>query len=116
MKMLTPATPGQLRQISRVGADAIEKVLADFGLDNPGAQRVHAHGDKFAEVIRTATVAALNDLSVSDKYANEEVESECSYPSGYNPNGLTDQCNDLRTLFPGIGFANHDLLTKIENG
>lgn len=115
MQTLTQATPGQLKQIHRVGADVIEKVLAEFGLDKDGAQRVHAHGDEFAEAIRTATIASLKDLSVSDKFKDEEVASEYGYLSGYSkPNGLTQQCNRLRELFSGIGFANLDLIGAIE--
>jgi hypothetical protein len=113
----TQATPGQIKQINRFGSDAIEKVLAELGLDNPGAQRVIERGDEFAEAIRVATIASLNDLSVTDKFKDEEVESTYGYLSGYTkPNGLTTQCNRLRELFSGIGFANLDLLGSIEKG
>ncbi len=117
MTTLTQATSGQLKQIHRVGSDAVEKVLAEFGLDKDSAQRVHARGDEFAEAIRVATIASLNDLSVTDKFKDEEVESTYGYLSGYaKPNGLTAQCNRLRELFSGIGFANLDLLGSIEKG
>ncbi|OGI74603.1 hypothetical protein A2737_01585 [Candidatus Nomurabacteria bacterium RIFCSPHIGHO2_01_FULL_41_71] len=117
MTTLTQATSGQLKQIHRVGSDAVEKVLAEFGLDKDGAQRVHARGDEFAEAIRVATIASLNDLSVTDKFKDEEVESTYGYLSGYTkPNGLTTQCNRLRELFSGLGFANLDLLGSIEKG
>lgn len=105
----TTATAGQIKQINRFGSDAIEKVLAELGLDNPGAQRVIEHGDEFAEAIRSAAIASLKDLSVSDKFKDEEVESNYGYLSGYKPKGLTEQTNRLRELFPGIGYANEKL-------
>lgn len=111
MKTITQqfATAGQIKQINRFGSDAIEKVLVELGLDNPGAQRVIEHGDEFAEAIRTAALASLKDLSVSDKFKNEEVASNYGYLSGYKPKGITEQTNRLRELFPGIGFADEKL-------
>ncbi|MDP2655585.1 MAG: hypothetical protein Q8P17_03570 [bacterium] len=105
----TTATAGQVKQINRFGSDAIEKVLAELGLDNPGAQRVIEHGDDFAEAIRTAAITSLKDLSVSDKYKDEEVQSSYAYPKGYKVKGITEQTNILRQLFPGIGFADEKI-------
>ena len=105
----TAATSGQVKQINRFGSDAIEKVLAELGLDNPGAQRVIEHGDEFAEAIRTAAITSLKDLSVSDKFKDEEVKSSYGYLSGYKPKGITEQTNILRQLFPGVGFADEKL-------
>lgn len=108
----TTATAGQVKQINRFGSDAIEKVLAELGLDNPGAQRVIEHGDEFAEAIRTAAITSLKDLSVSDKFKDEEVESSYGYLSGYKPKGITEQTNILRQLFPGVGFADEKLAER----
>lgn len=107
------ATPGQLKQISRFGSDAIDKILAELGLDNPGAQRVIEHGDEFTEAVRVAALASLKDLSVSDKFKNEEVASKYGYLSGYKkPKGITEQTNTLRQLFPGVGFADEKLAER----
>ena len=103
------ATAGQIKQINRLGSDAIEKVLAELGLDNPGAQRVIEHGDEFATAIREAALTSLKDMSVSDKFKDEEEESEYGYLSGYKPKGITEQTNRLRELFPGIGYADEKL-------
>ena len=108
----TTATAGQVKQINRFGSDAIEKVLAELGLDNPGAQRVIEHGDDFAEAIRTAAITSLKDLSVSDKFKDEEVKSSYGYLSGYKPKGITEQTNILRQLFPGVGFADEKLAER----
>lgn len=109
MQTITQVTPGQIKQINRFGSDAIEKVLAELGLDNPGAQRVIEHGDEFAEAIRSAAMTSLKDLSVSDKFKDEEVESSYGYLSGYKPKGITEQTNRLRELFPAIGYADEKL-------
>ena len=111
--MNAKSTAGQIKQINRFGSDAIEKVLGELGLDNPGAQRVIEHGDEFAEAIRIATLASLKDLSVSDKFKNEEVTSNYGYLSGYRkPKGITEQCNILRQIFPGVGFADEKLAER----
>lgn len=43
-------------------------------------------------------------------------QSPYGYLSGYKPKGLTEQCERLRELFPGIGFANLDMVGAIERG
>jgi hypothetical protein len=103
------ATAGQIRQITRIGSDAIERVLEELGLDEEGAQRVHANGDEFAAAIRTAARASLLDLSISGRFRNEEVESIYVYPSEYEVRSITEQTRILHRLFPGIGFADETL-------
>ncbi|MDR3547860.1 MAG: hypothetical protein P4M11_06280 [Candidatus Pacebacteria bacterium] len=61
-------------------------------------------------------MAAFKDLSVTDKYKDEERSSTYGYLSGYEPKSLTEQCNRLRELFPGVGYPNQDLLAQIEKG
>lgn len=113
MNAITQATAGQIKQINRFASDAVEKVLTEFGLDNPGAQRVIEHGDEFAEDIRTAALASLKDLSVSDKFKNEEVKSNYGYLSGYRkPESITEQCNILRQIFPCVGYADEKLAER----
>jgi hypothetical protein len=80
-----------------------------------GAERVKGNTD-FVGRIHAATILALAELSNTDKFKDEEVSSTYGYLSGYAPKGLTEQCNRLRELFSGIGFANLDLLTQIEKG
>src|SRR3989338_8365363 len=113
MQTITQATAGQIKQINRFASDAVEKVLTELGLDNPGAQRVIEHGDDFAEAIRTAAISSLKGLSVSDKFKIEEVASNYGYLSGYRkPKSITEQCNILRQIFPGVGFADEKLAER----
>ena len=102
-------TPGQLESLNRLVADAARKVIAEFGLDNPGAQRVIEHGDDFVAAISEAALAALKDLSVSDKFKDEEAESAYVYPEKYRIKSITEQTNILRQLFPGVGFTDEKL-------
>jgi hypothetical protein len=103
------ATDGQIRQLTRVGEDATRKSLKDFGLSKKQAERVK--GDpRFANGIRETVTSLLKDLSVSDKYKNEEVESNYGYLSGYEkPKSITEQCNILRQIFPSVGYADEKL-------
>ena len=99
------ATGGQIKQINRFGSDAIEKVIRELGLNNTGAQRVIENGDEFASAIRIAALASLKDLSVTDKYKNEEVKSTYGYLSGYQPKSLADQIARLKELYPQLKDA-----------
>jgi len=96
------ATGGQTKQINRFGADAIEKVLGELGLNHAGAQRVIENGDEFASAIRNAALASLKDLSVTDKYKDEEVTSSYGYLSGYKPKPLAEQVVRLKELHPQL--------------
>lgn len=103
------ASASQIKQISRFAGDAVDKVLADLGLDNPSVQRVIEHGDEFVAAIREAALTSLKDLSVSDKFKDEEVGSSYGYLSGYTPKDIREQVQVLEQLFPGVGKANEAL-------
>jgi hypothetical protein len=96
------ATAGQIKQITRVGTDALEKAIAEFGLDKDGAQRVHMHGNEFAAAISAAVIASLKDLSVTGKYKGEEVASTRTYPSGYKVKPISEQ---LKLLSDHLGLT-----------
>lgn len=99
-----PATAGQIKQINRIIADAVEKIVMNCGLDKDGAQRVIEHGDELAHNIGEVARGTLADLSVSDKYKDEEVKSNNGYLSGYKkPKGIVEQVDILDQLFPYLG-------------
>lgn len=114
-----PATNGQIKLLTRMATDATEKAVKAYTdanyLSKEGAERVKGNAD-FVGRIHAATVLALAELSNTDKFKDEEVSSTYGYLSGYAPKGLTEQCNRLRELFSGVGFANLDLLAQIEKG
>ncbi len=99
---ITSITDGQRKQYKRFVEDAADKVLAEARIDKDGLQKLIENGDEFQSRIMTA----VRELSVSNQFANEEVESNCGYISGYRkPKGITEQCNILRQIFPGVGNA-----------
>lgn len=78
-----------------------------------------------AEAQRVNNTPGLADLitefimnnRIREEFKDEEVKSKYGYLSGYKkPLDLNAQCNKLRELFLGLGFANQDLLTRIEKG
>lgn len=113
-------TQGQIRRIVNLGADAIAKVIEEglVELDNDSAQKVIYRGGEFASVIRDSALSALQNLSVSDRFRDEEVESNYGYLSGYKPEGedLDRQIAVLQGLFPGLGGANSSYLKKVKSG
>ena len=94
----TAVSSGQIKSINRLVADAVEKVLADLGLDNPGAQRVIEHGDELVAAMTEAFTASIQDLSVTDKYKGEEVKSTKVYPSGFKVKSIAEQIKLLCDL------------------
>ena len=122
MKTLTqtePITDGQKKQITRMisdvaDSDPVQKVLN--ALSKKGAEQLKRN-PAFAESLRQFAIEKMNEFGVVNEYANEEVASKYGYHSGYKkPVDLNAQCNKLRELFSGLGFANRDLLTQIEKG
>ena len=102
-RSITSLTSGQEKQIIRFGSDAIEAALKVLGLDKDGAQRVIEHGDEFASAIRNTALPALQNLSVSDRFKDEEVKSNYGYLSGYSkPAKITDQIDILRSHWPSL--------------
>ena len=110
--MKTSLTSGQKKQYLRFVEDAAERALAEAGPDKDGLQQLISKGGEF----QTDIVASIKKLSVSSKFADEEVESSYAYPSGYKLKGLTEQINILRQLFPGVGYSDPDLREKAVTG
>ncbi len=114
----TTATSGQVTLLTRMITDVgnskpVQEALA--GLDKDGAEKLKGNPE-FVSSIREFVIGKISELSVSNQYANEEVASNYGYLSGYKPKGVTEQCNRLRELFPGLGYANLDLVKQIEEG
>ena len=102
-------TSGQEKQIIRFGSDSVEAALKTLGLDKVGAQRVIEHGDEFTATVRNAVQVALQSLSVTDQFADEEVESEYGYLSGYEPKPIVEQVARLRELFPELSSVDESV-------
>ena len=100
--LITTITDGQKKQVKRFAEDAVDRAIAKGLLDKDGIQKLIENGDKFQARI----ITGIKELSVSNQFAHEEVESSYAYPKGYKIKGITEQTNILRQLFPGIGSAN----------
>jgi hypothetical protein len=59
-----------------------------------------------------AALALLKNLSVTDKFKDEEVPSNYGYLSGYKPKDLLKQVERLRELFPDLGVPNEGMLAQ----
>ena len=106
MNAITQATAGQIKQISRFGGDAIEKLVVELGLDKDGAQLVITRGDEFVAAIREAASTSLKDLSTTDKFKDEETESTYTYPGEYKgPKPILEQVQALKALFPQLDIT-----------
>ena len=106
-------TPGQEKQLKRFVADAAERAvdsaLKQAVVDPEGMQRIFARGDDLQAAVEPVVLAKLKELSVTNKYANEEVPSKYVYPPTYRRRSITEQTNRLRELIPGAGYADEKL-------
>src|SRR3989344_3454395 len=103
--LITTVTDGQKKQVKRFAEDAVDRAIAEGLLDKDGIQKLIENCDEFQARI----VTGIKELSVSNQFANEEVQSSYAYPKGDKVKGITEQTNILRQLFPGIGFADEKL-------
>jgi hypothetical protein len=103
-------TDGQKKQVKRFVEDAVDRVFNDGVLDKDGAQKLIANGDE----LQARVISAIRELSVSNEFADEEVESAYGYLSGYKPNSksIAEQVKRLQELLPGIGCANEKLVEQ----
>lgn len=106
--MTEKITSNQRKQIVRFVEDGIDAM----NLQKDGAQRLIENGGEF----QTELKKLVERFSITNQYADEEVESSYGYLSGYKPKGITEQTNRLRELFPGIGYANEKLAEQVLPG
>ena len=123
------ATDGQRKQYGRMTEDAamhgVRLALEKVEANSIGWQRVLEHGDELRTAIADVIVAKTRELSVSDQYADEEVESSYGYLSGYKPNptledNLKDLEKELATLryFSELAHSDYDrqYVERIKSG
>ena len=91
-----------MEQTTRIVVDAVRKTLKPLGKE--AAQRVHARGNELAVGI----AKLITELSVSDQFADEEVETGYNYPPSYQVKPLAEQIEMLARLFNLDGTAAYD--------
>jgi hypothetical protein len=120
-------TSGQIAQLNVIAEFALRKaILAAIDQLSPSPSKeqtqltiVENGGDFQAVILEEISPVITNVLKrflLPPDYSNEEIESSFGYLSGYKPKEIVVQINALCELFPGIGYANQDLLAQIENG
>jgi len=86
----------------------IEAAYNKAKLDDDSAQLLNERGDE----LKAGVSELIAKLSITNEYADEEVESTYGYLSGYTkPKTVPEQVNILSGLFSGtaIGFADADV-------
>jgi len=106
--LITAVTDGQKKQVKRFAEDAVDRAIADGLVDKDSIQKLIENGDEFQSHI----ITGIRELSVSNQFADEEVESNYAYPEGYKVKSFAEQTNILRQFFPGIGFADEKLAER----
>jgi len=98
----------QINQYKRFVEEAADKALAEIGLDGNELQKLINNGDEFQARI----IADIREISKSNHFANEEMESSYGYPLGYRIKDITKQINILRQFFPDIGLADEKIVEQ----
>ena len=94
-----PATEGQLKQIRRLVEDAAEKAAKQLGLDKDAMQRLVELG---VVGLVPHFVMLFSNLVLTDEFADEEVESNYGYLSGYKLRPVAEQMTTLKSIFPQL--------------
>jgi hypothetical protein len=87
----------------------VELALRKVDSDRDGVQRLIEVGAEADEEIIEVILSIVRLHSVINQFADEEMESEYGYLSGYAPKDITTQTNRLRELFTGIGYADEQI-------
>jgi len=93
---ITSVTDGQKKQIRRFAEDAVDRAMSENFLNKDSAQMLIVNGDEFQAHI----ITGIKELSVSNQFANEEVNSSYKYPEGYKgPKPIEEQIKAIAKIF-----------------
>lgn len=111
------ATEGQKTQYSRMMKDIVRHgtklALKKVEADSDGWQRVLEHGDELRVAVAEVIVAKTRELSLSNQFADEEVESMFTYPDEYQLQPIEAQ---IKALLAISAFKDLDASWALENG
>ncbi|GAI20277.1 unnamed protein product, partial [marine sediment metagenome] len=85
--------------------NVFEAAYNDSKLDDDRAQKLNERGDE----LKKGAMKLIQELTVSDQFANEEVKSSYGYLSGYKSKPIVEQMKVLRELFPELGSVDEKL-------
>lgn len=79
-------------------------------LDGTRAQRLNERGGE----LQAGLKKLIEELSVSDQYANEQVATDYNYPANYRPKPITEQIEAIAKLFGLDGTAAYAYAKNLE--
>jgi hypothetical protein len=81
-------------------------------LDQQSAQIVLERGSKLTSELIDSLVTIIHRHTKSDKYKDEQVGSDRTYPSTYRVRPVEAQVTELRKIFPGLGSCHEKLARR----
>lgn len=110
-------TSGQVAQLTQLAESAARKTVAKLVEKmNPSKeelQRVLENGGQFQSDISPAMGSAISRHLCPDEYADEEVDTNSTYPPSYRTRELADQIDRLTELFPKFRNSDPERLLRI---
>ncbi len=108
----TSVTSEQRKQCMQIADDAVRRAFHEVPLDRESIQRFIENSEKFQACI----IDCVRDLSLSNRFANEEIGSNYTYPEGYNAHptleeniqDLGEELKILRAFFPELKNSDFD--------
>lgn len=98
MTTKTSITSGQEKQFKRFVEDAADRALSEVAPDKDDLQRLIEQGDQLQKDI----VASIRRLTLTDEFADEEVDSEYGYPESSQAVSIAEQVKILQQHFPQL--------------
>lgn len=100
-------TDGQERQLRKMLEElmgpAVDLALKKVDPYRDGVQRLLEQGDEIGSELNDFVIAQFQARAVPNQYADEEVESNYGYFSGYSkPTAISDQIDILRHYWPNL--------------
>ncbi|MGC9159215.1 MAG: hypothetical protein ACP5FH_09505 [Terracidiphilus sp.] len=107
-------TENQSAQLLKLLGDAVQSALgvAFDRLDKHSIQTVLETGSQLKSEVAGLLVEMIQRHTVSDKFKDEEVGSDRSYPATYKVRPIEAQVTELRTCFPALGSCQEKLARK----
>jgi hypothetical protein len=101
----------QLQEFLRAAAQTAYSAAIER-LDRQSAQIVLDLGGKLKAEVADSVVEIIQRHTASDKFKNEEVGSDRTYPPAYRVRPVEAQVTELRKLFPSLGSCMEKLARK----
>ena len=107
-------TPSQNAQLQEYLGAAVQSayLAAIEQLDRQSAQTVLDMGKKLKADVAATVIEIIHRHTASDKFKDEQVSSNRTYPSSYRERPIEAQVTELKKLFPTLGSCHEKLARK----